>query len=1099
MTTTQRYLVLSGAVVALPLALLLGMVLTEEKRPDPWKHVKPHRDHLDHSAFFEEDFASGQDVTRRCLECHEDAAHELMQTAHWKWLGPETEIPGRDLKMAIGKKNLINNFCIGVMGGNWESCTKCHAGYGWKDDSYDFNKEENVDCLVCHDWSGAYLKGDAGEPTEAKALLTAAKSVGYPRRDNCGTCHYYGGGGMGVKHGDLDSSLINPGKDIDAHMGKQGFYCIDCHKTKDHDIKGVAYSVSATHHNGISCADCHTDKPHDDFRLNKHTDAIACQTCHIPKFALAKSTKTEWDWSKAGKTNETEDVHHYLRKKGKFVYEKEIIPEYYWFNMTVDRYLLGDKIDPEAVTDMNRPRGDISDATAKIWPFKVHRGSQIYDKEHKYFIPPQTTGDQGYWTKYDWDLALTLGAEKSGLEYSGEYDFNQTRMHWPISHMTAEKEKALKCIDCHSPEPRMPWTELGYSGDPIYSVNRSPDMTEHSKCKMTLQSLKPVLTLPGDYFTNEYDYSCQYFGTVFAAGHLNQSALNYDKKETLAYPYDVHAARGLNCSDCHFEEKAGKRHQAVKPDVYHLKWDPRKLNHAATIPENVTNLGSAECAACHDVKTTHRKLPFRDRHMAKVSCQACHIPQMDVPALRVVDRTVVDADGANLRHFTAVGADPNLSDHTLPLNLARPLLATSADHDGKILPYNVIIEFAWVDERNQPVDPELVAAIFRSDDGDPPLDVMKQFDANRDGALDDQELTLNTKAKHEFVRSRLIAAGVAKPEIRMDVADFEISHGVKRGKLALAECDSCHNSDGRTAGPMTIAGTTPTQFTRPPRDGASAVSDALARRAGILVYDPRKALKGLHIFGATTHLSSVIGALLFLATLAGVSGHGLLRFINWRRTRGRQPAQASPQPARRVMMYSAHKRFFHWMLALGMLALILSGVKIHFANFMPAVSYGVAVFIHNLTAFLLLAHVVVSFLFHLFSGDYQQFLPNLKRLPRDVLVQARYYAFGIFTGEPNPFHKSPEHRMNPMQQMAYLGLLLGLVPLQIATGVLIYLTGHYPELTNRIGGLVHIGPLHNVVSWLIISFLVVHLYLITTGERVSSHLKAMVTGYEEEH
>ena len=34
---------------------------------------------------------------------------------------------------------------------------------------------------------------------------------------------------------------------------------------------------------------------------------------------------------------------------------------------------------------------------------------------------------------------------------------------------------------------------------------------------------------------------------------------------------------------------------------------------------------------------------------------------------------------------------------------------------------------------------------------------------------------------------------------------------------------------------------------------------------------------------------------------------------------------------------------------------------------------------------------------------------------------------------------------------------------------------------------------------LILSFLVVHLYLITTGAKVSSHLRAMVTGYEEEH
>lgn len=1095
MSTTKKYILLACLVIALPIVILMGMVLAEEKQPDPWKTVKRHRDHLDHSAFFSEEFASGQDVTKRCLECHDNAAHEVMQTAHWKWLGPETELPGRSEKMAIGKKNLINNFCIGVMGGNWDSCTKCHAGYGWKDDSYDFSIQNNVDCLICHDWSGTYTKGNAGEPTDLDSLLTAAQSVGYPRRDNCGTCHYYGGGGMGVKHGDLDSSLINPGKDIDAHMGKQGFYCIDCHKTDKHNIKGVAFSVSATHHNGIACADCHTEKPHDDFRLNKHTDAVACQTCHIPRYALSKSTKTEWDWSLAGRTNETEDVHHYLKKKGRFVYEKEIVPEYYWFNLSVDRYLLGDKIEPGTVTDMNRPLGDISDPTAKIWPFKVHRGSQIYDKQHNYFIPPQTTGTEGYWTTFDWDQALTLGARYSGLEFSGEYGFNETQMHWPISHMTAEKEKALKCIDCHSPDSRMPWEQLGYSGDPIYSVNRTPELTEHTSCKMTLQSLDPELELPADYFGNEQAYSCQFFGTVFAAGHLNESALNYEDKETLSYPYDVHAARGLNCSDCHFEEKAGKRHLAVDPDANHLIWDPRKLNHAATIPENGTHLGSADCSACHNIDSTHQNLPFRDRHMAKVSCQACHIPQLDLPALRIVDRTVTDADRQPLRRFTSLGDAPDLTNQTLPVRPARPLLATSAEHDGKIVPFNAVIRFAWEDENGQPVDENLVAAIFQSDDGNPPADVMERFDANRDDQLDSDELTLNTQAKYDFVRAALMNAGVASPSIRMDVSRHIISHGVKQGKRALSQCDSCHSSEGHMAQPTTLAGSVPVKFSQQDNDPSGLPSGTLVQREGALIYDPAPAMKGVHLFGATARMTSVLGLLLFIATLGGIGTHALVRFV----LRGRKHTAASHKSSEPVMMYSHHKRFAHWMLALGMLTLIVTGMKIHFAGILPALSYRNAVLLHNLSAFILLAHVFFTVLYHVISGDYRQFLPNMKRLPGNVAKQLSYYTHGIFTGQPNPFGKTREQRMNPMQQMAYLGVFLGMLPLQAITGLLIYFTGHYPELTNRIGGLVYLAPLHDLISWLLISFLIVHLYLITTGAQVSSHLKAMITGYEEEH
>ncbi len=86
-----------------------------------------------------------------------------MQTAHWEWLGDEVEVPGHEGKRRIGKKNLINNFCISSIG-NEVACMKCHAGYGWADSTFDFSRSENVDCLVCHEHSGTYVKGEAGLP-----------------------------------------------------------------------------------------------------------------------------------------------------------------------------------------------------------------------------------------------------------------------------------------------------------------------------------------------------------------------------------------------------------------------------------------------------------------------------------------------------------------------------------------------------------------------------------------------------------------------------------------------------------------------------------------------------------------------------------------------------------------------------------------------------------------------------------------------------------------------------------------------------------------------------------------------------------------------
>lgn len=431
----------------------------------------PSRSHLDHGAFFTKAFGSGQEVTRACIECHRESALDFMKTAHWQWLGDPVDVPGHEGKRRIGKRNLINNFCIGIEG-NWPSCTRCHAGYGWQDDSFDFTAVENVDCLACHDRSGEYRKSSAGEPEKGVNLLAAAKSVGYPKRETCGLCHFYGGGGLGVKHGDLDNSLDNATSETDIHMGRENFLCIDCHRTINHNITGKAYSVSVNHDNGIGCTDCHKGSPHDDDRINDHLDSIACQTCHIPTYANKAPTKMDWDWSKAGDDTRPDNVHEYLKIKGEFVYKQSVTPEYAWFNLTMDRYLVGDAIDPEQSTAINRPRGDINDPTAKIWPFKVHRGKQPYDSVNKILIPPVTAGKGGFWWEFKWDKAIKMGADLAGLPYSGQYGFAPTAMYWPLSHMVGSKEKALVCTDCHGDKGRLDWSALGYVNDPMLTGGR---------------------------------------------------------------------------------------------------------------------------------------------------------------------------------------------------------------------------------------------------------------------------------------------------------------------------------------------------------------------------------------------------------------------------------------------------------------------------------------------------------------------------------------------------------------------------------------------------------------------------------------------------
>ena len=80
-----------------------------------------------------------------------------------------------------------------------------------------------------------------------------------------------------------------------------------------------------------------------------------------------------------------------------------MVPEYRWHNGQADYYQFGDKIDPEKTVELNRLAGNIEDETAKITPFKVMRGKQIYDSKNQYLITPKLFGEGGYWKTFDWN------------------------------------------------------------------------------------------------------------------------------------------------------------------------------------------------------------------------------------------------------------------------------------------------------------------------------------------------------------------------------------------------------------------------------------------------------------------------------------------------------------------------------------------------------------------------------------------------------------------------------------------------------------------------------------------------------------------------
>jgi hypothetical protein len=189
----RQWIVITAAAVLVLAGIALAMVFRAAPgatRDDPWAHVEKAPPPTDHKPLIQGPIATGPDATRACLKCHATEAHDFMNTSHWTWLGREAVIAGRSVPSRIGKRNLINNYCISIQS-NWEVCTSCHAGYGWRDDTFDFTNAENIDCLVCHDQTGTYYRSNnGGTPGEDVDLTAVAQSVGRPTRSNCGYCHF---------------------------------------------------------------------------------------------------------------------------------------------------------------------------------------------------------------------------------------------------------------------------------------------------------------------------------------------------------------------------------------------------------------------------------------------------------------------------------------------------------------------------------------------------------------------------------------------------------------------------------------------------------------------------------------------------------------------------------------------------------------------------------------------------------------------------------------------------------------------------------------------------------------------------------------------
>ncbi|MBF0255150.1 MAG: cytochrome b/b6 domain-containing protein [Gammaproteobacteria bacterium] len=195
--------------------------------------------------------------------------------------------------------------------------------------------------------------------------------------------------------------------------------------------------------------------------------------------------------------------------------------------------------------------------------------------------------------------------------------------------------------------------------------------------------------------------------------------------------------------------------------------------------------------------------------------------------------------------------------------------------------------------------------------------------------------------------------------------------------------------------------------------------------------------------------------------------------------------------SQRIYIFKRFERFWHWSQAALILFMLVTGFEVHGSyslfGFAAAAEY------HTTAAWALITLWIFAIFWHFTTGEWRQYIPTLDK----ALDMLRYYLSGIFTHAPHPFRQTQLRKHNPLQRLAYLLVKLIINPLLWISGLLYMFYGSWNDWGLGWLSLSWVAVLHTLGAFMMLIFLIAHVYLGTTGHTPGAHLKAMITGWEE--
>lgn len=186
---------------------------------------------------------------------------------------------------------------------------------------------------------------------------------------------------------------------------------------------------------------------------------------------------------------------------------------------------------------------------------------------------------------------------------------------------------------------------------------------------------------------------------------------------------------------------------------------------------------------------------------------------------------------------------------------------------------------------------------------------------------------------------------------------------------------------------------------------------------------------------------------------------------------------------KRYYKHDIFERVTHWVMAASVFALIGSGLNVRYPGCIPWGDMNSSRFVH----FVAMYALIFSWMAHIYHTVVMEraeelFCPkDLRKIPGVI----KYYLF--LSDEMPPYPK-----YNPLQKLMYNGLWL-MILVQVATGLILYWPARFMGAADLLGGLMAVRILHDFMTYVFISFIIAHVYLVLVED--IRGLWAMVHGY----